>query len=454
MKKGRVNILEGNISKVIIQLSIPMIYGFLSVIGVSLVDAYFIGKLGTLQLASFGFIFPVIFLINGIAIGIGNGVSAVVAKAYGAKDIELARRYTTDALILAVSLVLLISIIGLFTIDPVFRLIGAKDDTLPFIKEYMNIWYLGSVFAVFPMIGNAAFTAIGDTRTSSIMMILVLIFNTLLDPIMIFGFGPIPAMGFKGAAIAVVISRVFVLFASLYVLVVKDKIISKNYPGFRLMLESWKKILYIGVPSAATNIIVPIGFAIIIHIAAKFGKEAVAAISVAERIEAMSVTVLIAIAVAMSPFVGQNLGAKNFGRIKTGMRKAFQFSLYWGAFLALILITCSGYIVLGFSRDPIVIEYFKSYFYIVPLSYGLMGFMFIAGIALNVFNKPFHSAMITLTRVFFAYIPFAILFTYLFGIWGIYISAFLANSIAGLLGFMTYRKQSKIVFEELSVSNI
>jgi putative MATE family efflux protein len=451
MKKGRVNILEDGISKVIIQLAIPMIYGFLSVIGVSLVDAYFIGKLGTVQLAAFGFIFPVIFILNGLIIGIGNGSSAIVARAYGAGDLEKARRYTTDALILGMVVISVLSIIGLFTIEPIFRLIGAKDDTIPFIKEYMHIWYFGCVFVVFPMIGNAAFTAIGDTRTSSRMMVMVLLCNSIFDPIMIFGLWFIPALGFKGAAVAVVCSRIFVLFASAYILIKRDKIVSLKFPGFKAILESWKKILYIGLPSAATNIIVPTGFAIIIHIASKFGKEAVAAISVAERVEALSVTVLLAIAVAMSPFVGQNLGAKNFGRIKTGMRKAFQFSIYWGLLLAAVLFTCSGLIIQGFSKDPIVIQYFKDYFYIVPFSYGVMGIMFCAGTALNVFNKPFHSSLVTLTRVFFAYVPLSIIFTYFFGVWGIFISAFLANIIAGIIAMTVYRKQSKKVFNSLTV---
>ena len=447
MAKGRINLVEGAESSVIIKLTIPMIYGFLSVIGVSLVDAYFIGKLGTSELAAFGFIFPIIFIFNGIILGIGNGSSALVAKAYGAGNINQTKRLTTDALILGVGLIFVLSIIGQFTITPLFTLLGAKADIMPIIDQYMKIWYSGAAFVVFPMIGNSAMTAVGNTRTPANIMLLVMLFNSLFDPIFIFGFGPIPELGFAGAAWATVSSRIFVLFFSLYVLVKKDKIITFVKPKFSEVLESWKGILYIGVPNAATNIIVPLGFGIITHLAAKFGKEAVAAIGVAERIEALSITVILAVAVAMSPFVGQNLGAKKFDRIRTGLRKAMQFSFYWGALLMVILFFSAEYIIQFFNTDPLVISYFKQYFRIVPISYCVLGMLYITGVTLNVYNKPFHSAMLTLTRVFFAYVPLAYLFTYLFGIDGIFYSALIANIITGIFSIYTLNKQNKIVFE-------
>ncbi len=446
MAKSRVNLLEGKESSVLLRLTIPMIYGFLSVIGVSLVDAYFVGKLGTNELAAFGFIFPVIFTFNGLIIGIGNGSSALVAKAFGAGDLQRTRRLTTDALLLAITLILTLSLIGQFTINPLFTLLGANHETLPIIEKYMRIWYLGAVFVVFPMIGNSAMTAVGNTRTPANIMLLVMLFNLIFDPILIFGFGFIPKLGFEGAAWATVLSRFFVLFFSLYVLAKRDNIITFAVPKLKEVLASWKGILYIGLPNAATNIIVPLGFGIITHLAAKFGKEAVAAIAVAERIEALSITVLLAVAVSMSPFVGQNLGAKNYDRIRTGLRKGMQFSFYWGILLLVVLYFSAEHIIQLFNTDPIVISYFKQYFQIVPFSYCILGALYISGVTLNVYNKPFHSALLTLTRVFFAYVPLAYLLTYLLGISGIFYSALIANVVTGILAIHTLNKQSKHIF--------
>jgi putative MATE family efflux protein len=439
---ARMNLLEGKVGKTLFWLTLPMMFGHLSVIGVSLVDAFFIGKLGHLQLAAFGFIFPVIFTFNGIIIGIGSGAAALSARAFGAKDMQAVRRLTTDALLLGVSIIATLSLIGLFTIHPLFTMLGAKPEVLPFIEEYMRVWYFGSIFVVFPMIGNSAMTATGNTKTPAILMGLVVIINSILDPIVIFGAGPIPALGFAGAAWTAVISRVTVFFLTIYVLAFRDKVIDFVKPRLSDVFNSWKRILYIGLPNGATNIIVPLGFGIITKIAAKYSLEAVAALAVAERVEALSVTALISLAVSLSPFVGQNLGAKQFDRIRTAIRKAYQFSFYWGAFLLIALFVFSGHIITNFSTEPKVIEYFKNYFHFVPFSYGMLGVIYMSGVTLNVFNKPLHSAALTVTRVFIAYVPLALLLTSIYGVNGIFYSALAANIVTGALAMLTLRKQT------------
>lgn len=446
--RSRLNVLEGNEATIILKLAVPMIYGFLSVIGVSLVDAFFVGKLGTNALAAFGFIFPLIFFFNGIIIGIANGASALSSKAFGAKDLNKVRRITTDAIILGVGITLILSVIGYLMIDTIFTALGANPEILSLIREYLEIWFLGSVFVVFPMIGNNAMTAIGNTKSSANIMLLVLVFNTLFDPVFIFGLGPIPAYGFRGAAVSAVISRLFVFFIANYILIKKDKIIDLKPPKIKEMLHSWKGILYIGLPNGLTNIIMPLGFSIITHLAAKFGKEAVAALAVAERVEALALTVTMALAVAMSPFVGQNLGAKKYGRIKTGLRKALQFGEYWGIILFVVLFFFSGYIIAFFNTDPLVAEYFKTYFHILPFSYPFWGYIFVTGVTLNIFHKPFHSAMLTLTRVFFVYVPLAFVLTSLMQVKGIFLASMLANFITAGLGFYLLRKYTKKIITE------
>lgn len=442
--KSRLNLLEGKESSIIIKLTLPMIYGLLSVIGVSLVDAYFIGKLGTTALAAFGFIFPVIFFINSVVMGISNGASAISARYYGSGDMAKVRRISTDAIMLGFFLTLLISIIGFFTINPVFKALGAPPEVLELIRDYMQVWYLGASLVVFPMIGNGAMIAVGNTRSSANVMVSVLVFNTLFDPIFMYGLGFIPGFGFRGGAYAALASRVFVVFYALWVLIKKEQIIEFRQPTIGEFINSWKEILHIGLPNALTNIILPVGFSIITRMVSQYGKEAVAALSVAERVEALSLTVSIAISAAMSPFIGQNLGARNFDRIKTGLRKSLQFSTYWGLFLLVFLLLFSENIILLFDDNPLVVSNFKLYFYFLPFSYPFFGYLFITGTMLNVFKKPLRSAFLTLTRIFFVYIPLAYLLSHFIGMAGIFLSAMLANILVAGLGLYMQRIELRI----------
>lgn len=442
--KQRLNLLEGKESSIIIKLTLPMIYGLLSVIGVSLVDAYFIGKLGTTALAAFGFIFPVIYFINSVVMGISNGASAISARYFGAGDMAKVRRISTDAIMLGFFVTLLISIVGFFTIDPVFKALGAPPEVLELIRKYMEVWYIGAALVVFPMIGNGALISVGNTRSSANVMLSVLVFNTLFDPIFMYGFGFIPGFGFRGAAYAALASRVFVVFYALWVLIKKEQIIEFRQPAIGEFISSWKEILHIGLPNALTNIILPVGFSIITRMVSQYGKEAVAALSVAERVEALSLTVSIAISAAMSPFIGQNLGARNFDRIKTGLRKSLQFSTYWGLFLLVFLLLFSENIILLFDDNPLVVSNFKLYFYFLPFSYPFFGYLFITGTMLNVFKKPLRSAFLTLTRIFFVYIPLAYLLSHFIGMAGIFLSAMLANILVAGLGLYMQRLELRI----------
>ena len=120
----------------------------------------------------------------------------------------------------------------------IFTLIGATDESLPLIKEYMIPWLLGVVFVVIPIVGNSAIRATGDTKTPSMIMVIAAVVNAVLDPLLIFGYGPFPALGIKGAAIATVISYFSVLLAGLWVLGRREKMLTTVWPGVSGILSS------------------------------------------------------------------------------------------------------------------------------------------------------------------------------------------------------------------------
>lgn len=142
----RPDLLKGDIQATMKQMTVPVLFGMITLMSFNLVDTFFISMLGTAELAAVSFTFPVTFTVISLAIGLSIGTSAVIARALGSGDEQSARSDGLAALWLSAYLVIALSIVGYLTIDPLFRLLGAKEDTLPFIHDYMDIWFLVRCF--------------------------------------------------------------------------------------------------------------------------------------------------------------------------------------------------------------------------------------------------------------------------------------------------------------------
>ncbi|MEL6765514.1 MAG: MATE family efflux transporter, partial [Cyanobacteria bacterium J06607_6] len=173
-------------------MTLPMVGGVFAIVAFNLADTFFVGQLGTQQLAAVSFTFPVVLLLGSLAMGLGIGASSVIARAIGEGDRDRVRRFTTNSLLLALTAVILFVLLGLATIDPLFTLLGATPEQLPLVREYMQIWYFGMVFLVVPMVGNSAIRAAGNTATPSLIMTMAAGLNILLDPLLIFGWAGFP----------------------------------------------------------------------------------------------------------------------------------------------------------------------------------------------------------------------------------------------------------------------
>jgi putative MATE family efflux protein len=435
----RANLVEGPVGRTLITLTIPMLFAILAMVVFNLVDTAFVGRLGTEELAAISFTFPVVLVINSLAGGLGVGASAVISQAIGKGDRYRVQRLTTDSLALAVMVVAVFSLVGLVTIDPLFRLLGATPEVLPLIRQYMTLWYIGVIFVVIPMVGNAAIRATGDTKTPAIIMMVAAGVNLALDPLLIFGVGVFPGLGLTGAALATVIARAITLIASLWVLVRRERMVIWSKPKFEEVLKSWKQVLYVGLPAAGTNVLVPISAGIITGMVAAYGPEAVAALGVGTRIESLGLGVIMALASVLTPFVGQNWGAGRLDRVRLSVRYAQRVALFWGALLFIILVASGRSVALIFNDDAIVVATLIDYLRIVPLSYGLLGVLMLATAALNALNRPLQSALLTVLRLFVLYIPLAIVGSALFGLQGIFGAAAVANGLAGLAAFFWLR---------------
>lgn len=440
MRKSRASLTSGPVGKTIIKMTLPMTVGMLGMVFFNIVDTFFVGKLGKIELAAMSFTLPVVSSIISLSVGLGLGASAAISKAIGAGNQKRITRLTTDALILSVIIVAAISTLGYFTIDQTFALLGASDDILPYIREYMEIWYLGTAAIIVPMVGNNIIRATGDTKIPSLVMMISVIINLIFDPLLIFGIGPFPRLELAGAALTTVISRSVTLVFAICILHFREKLISFKIPSFQDVIRSWKEVLYVGVPTASTNMLQPLSTGIITKILSHHGLAAVAAFGVATRIQGLPQILIMALGSVINPFVGQNWGANKFDRTKLGIKYTIQFALIWGILMFAVLSLTSGYFASIFNNDPEVVALVTLYFLIVPVGYGAQNVQRISTSILSILNRPVFSSLLTIFQIFILYIPLAYLGSSLFGLYGIFSSVVISHLVVGSIAYTALKK--------------
>ncbi len=443
----RMNMTEGPIGPAIVSLMIPMMVGMVALVSYNIADTWFIGQLGTLELAAVSFTFPVAFIVNALSMGLGVGTSSVASRLFGANETGTIQRITTHAALLAVMVGIAVLILGLLTIDPVFLMLGADETTLPLIHRYMSIYYFGGVFLIVPMIGNSVLRASGDAKTPSLLMTLGAVLNVILDPILIFGWGPIPRMELEGAAISTVACNALVGALSVGVIYFRDQLFRFKMKDWPMLLDSWRRILHVGIPSMASSLVAPVTTAFITWQVSQFGQESVAGFGVASRIEGLSLMALMALGAAVTPFSGQNYGAKKYDRVMSGARFAWRWCTFYGLTVAIILFASSKYIALFFTDNATAVGTATMHLSMVPWSYAFLGISMVCVSAFNAIGKPTPGMLISMTRTIGVYAPLAFVLAWFFGLRGVFLAAFCANIVTGLLGYFWFKLAMKPYFQ-------
>lgn len=441
--KNQLDLLKDPVPSTLKRMTIPMIYGMVLLMTFNLVDTFFVGLLGTQPLAAISFTFPVTFTVISLTIGLGIGTSAVIGKALGKGDKESAKNSATSSMYLAAVVVGVLSFVGYVFIDEMFLLLGASQEMLPLIHDYMDVWFIGSVCLIGPMIGNSVLRASGDTKTPSIIMGSAGLINAILDPIFIFGFGPIPAMGIEGAAIATLISWLFGTGLVLYILVKKRQLIHAHFIPLRVLISSCRNILTIGLPAAGANMLTPIAAAVLTAIAATYGDATVAAFGVGSRIESIACLVVLALSMTLPPFISQNFGASNMHRVKESYKTAIKFVLFWQILIYVILVLLAPYISQVFAKEQAVADIIELFMWILPLGYGLQGVIILTNSSFNALHKPMVALVLSIIRLFVCYVPIAYLGSYLYGLEGFFVGAVIGNLLMAFVSYYLFSKQFK-----------
>ena len=422
---------EGDVPRLLLSQALPMIWGIFAIISMNLADSYFVGQLGGDELAAMGFTFPIVMIISSMAFGIGIGTSSLVARAIGSQHLEEVRAYTTSSIIIGLLVAIITAIIGVMTIDPVFRLLGAPESILPLIHDYMAIWYIGSFMIVVPMVGNSAIRAAGNTKLPSYLMISVAITNVILDPIFIFGWFGVPAMELQGAALATVISNAIALLIGLYILRVKLDFLAIEH-CYQRIWPRWKAILRLAIPAAASNLISPVAIAITTWMVASYSSDAVAGYGIAARIESFMLVVLMALSATLAPFAGQNAGANRWDRLNEAVKFSFRFSWAWGILVAIILWLSADLLLGAFTKNLDVIASAKSYLMTVSLTFSFLGIVMMTSSVANGIGNPIPALLFTASRLLLLYLPLVWLLSKYMGLDGIYLATAASNTLVGI----------------------
>lgn len=437
MEAERAKLTEGSVGRHLVAMTVPVLFGITTMMAQGFVDAWFLGQVGDRELAALSFGFPILMIVTSVAIGLGAGTSSVVARAIGANDQRRARRLATDSLILSFMITAAVSVVGVLTIEPLFRLLGAPEDMIPLIRGYMLILYSGVPFVVVGMVGMSSMRATGDTRLPSMLMVLAAVLNIALDPILIFGLGPIPALGLNGAAMAALLARGSIFFGTLYLMRYRLNMVSLNKPDPGELRKSWRDILHVGIPAAGTNAIIPIGMTVITAMIAQYGPEAVAGFGVANRIESMVLVVFYALSAVIGPFVGQNLSVSDGGeRIHRALRLCAIFCIGFGLLITAMLALLADFLPPLFSETQALISVTKMYLLFVPISYGCYGIVMVVNASFNGLGKPMPAVYISVGRMIVLYVPLAMLGRHYYDIAGIFAAFAIANILSGIIAYV------------------
>ena len=426
----------GKEANLILKFSVPLVLGNIFQNLYSVVDSIIVGRfLGKEALGAVGASFPIIFALISMVIGVGSGASTVVSQYFGAKKIEEVRRTIDTIFIFFLGSSILITILGITFSEQIFTMLGVPADILPQAVSYLNIYMLG-MFFFFGFSGiSSILRGLGDAKTPMYFMIIATINNILFDLLFVVVF----KWGIQGAAYATIISEAGAFFTAAYYLNKKHPIINLSFRKYIFDRDIFRSCIRIGLPTGFQQSFVAFGMMAIMSIVNGFGTNAVAAYSAAMRIDSFIKMPAITFSSALSTFVGQNLGAFEERRAKTGLRATLLFSTIYCIFVSLLIIIFGKHIMSLFTQDPSVIKIGQDYLVIVSSFYLLFSVMFTFTGFLRGAGATLIPMITTFTALYIVRIPAATFFSGIIGVNGVWWGEPIGTFIGMMILLVYYR---------------
>jgi len=355
------NILNDDIKKLIRKLAIPAIVGTLFQTLYNFVDTFFAGKISPEALSALSKSFPVYFIIIATSIGVTVAGTSLIGNSIGEKNKKNSIFYFTHIILFAILISILITFLGLKFSDDIFILMGSTEYVTSLGLQYTDIIFYGSILFILVVALNSLLHAEGDTKTYRNVLIIAFFINIILNPILIFGFIFIPALGIKGIAISTLVAQ-FVAFLIILTKVLKnDRIRNISIDYLFPKLFYFKNIFFQSMPIIVSICGYSIAAGIIFTYVGLSGEYATAGYGAGTRIEQVVLLPILGINTAIITIISQNFGAKNYDRVKATYIGAIQYALMIMITCSVIVFIFSNHIIGLFSNDKTVIEYGGKY---------------------------------------------------------------------------------------------
>lgn len=433
---------SGSIDKAIFLLSIPMILEMSMESLFAIVDAFFVSRLGVDALATVSLTESVLTLVYALAIGLSMGATAMVARRVGEGNVAEAARSGVQAIYLATGISVFISVVGLFFAEDILAIMGASQSVIDTGVGYTR-WMLGgnlTIMLIFLI--NAIFRGAGDASLAMRVLVLSNLLNIILDPILIFGWGPVPTMGVEGAAIATTIGRgIGVVYQLVHLLYGKGqiKIHSKNLP---LDVGLIGRLIKVSAGGTGQFIIASASWIFLVRIVSTFGSEALAGYTIAIRILMFAILPAWGMANASATLVGQNLGAGQPERAERSVWRTGFFNMVFMVFITITFLTMARPIVEFFTTDAVALQNAMQCLQVVALGYVFYAYGMVVMQSFNGAGDTRTPTLLNFVAFWMFQIPLAYALAIVFelGPMGVYVAIVVAESLLAVAGILIFRR--------------
>ncbi len=448
-RPSKQEILEGDIVPLLFKLGWPLMIANLLQTAYNLADTLWLGRLpppqNTLSVGAMSLAWPFVFLLLSIELGLGIAAVALISQHTGAKRYDKANEDAGQLYFLLIVLSVVLGIVGYLVSQPFISILAEQGEVVPYAVDYLEIIFLG-----FPLLLTfAAFSftlrAYGDTITPMAIMSLTVVLNIVLDPVLIFGLGPFPALGIRGAAIATVFSRGIGAVISIYLLFTGRVGIELELSYLKPRFDRIKKFFKVGLPATGARVFDAVGFVVLTGLLARLPqqKEVLAAYGIGSRIINITFVIIFGLGIALSTMVGQALGADKKERADRITRKGILLMASFMIVISLVLVILRYPLMTFFiPDDPTVIRMGASFLAILAIGGPFFGIFEAVSGALNGSGHTLKQMFLSLTRLWVIRIPFVFVFAFLLTMesTGVWFAIALSNVIAGSAAYLVYRR--------------
>ena len=437
---------KGSIRRAIFMLSIPMILEMVMEALFSIVDIYFVGKIdgnATDAIAVVGITESVITLVYAVAIGLSMAATALVSRRIGEKNPDAAAVAAAQSIIFATAVSILLGVAGYYYAENILRLMGGSDELIASGLGYTQILFASNIVIMLLFLFNGIFRGAGDAHLAMRALWLANGLNIILDPIFIFGFGPIPAMGVEGAAIATVIGRGIGVIFQFYILFRGSSVIRLVAKHFKTNLEIINRLIKIGAGGAGQFIIASMSWVVLMWIlSTEFGSSTVAGFTISMRVVMFTILPSWGMSNAAATLVGQNLGAKQPERAEISVWKTATYNVLFLLIISIPIFIFTTPIMKLFTNDAATIQAGVICLRIMCVGYIAYGYGMVIGQAFNGAGDTRTPTIINFICFWLIEIPLAywLAVTLDFGDSGVYWAIAIAETVLAILCIIVFKQ--------------